>query len=168
MACTPTSPAGLPLPSESFERVFSEHLIEHVDWIDGAGMLRECHRVLRPRGRIRIGTPDLLRVVGLFDAEHDDAARRYMDEYAKAFLPPGASGPAFVANQAFRGWGHRFLYDEDTLAAALQAAGFAEVRRFGWGETDDPAFRGVEAAGDEFTASTRAYETLCLEATRRP
>ena len=158
---------SFPLPSGSFERVFSEHVIEHLDWSDGLGMLRECHRALRPGGQIRVGTPDIARIVALFASDNDDAARRYMRAYAEAFLPAGTSGPAFVANQAFRGWGHRFLYDEQTLADGLRAAGFDDVRRLPWGESDDEAFRGVEAADDEFTRDARAYETLCLEAVRR-
>lgn len=160
--------SSFPLPSASFECVFSEHLIEHIDWEQGLSMLEECHRVLRPGGRIRVGTPDLRRVFELFQTDQDERSRRYMEQYAEAFLPPGRRGPAFVANQAFRGWGHKFLHDEDSLETALRSAGFVDVRRLAWGETDDERFRGVEAAGDDFTRDCRSYETLCLEAGRRP
>ena len=159
---------SFPLPSASFERVFSEHLIEHIDWDEGVRMLEECHRVLRRGGRIRVGTPDLHRIFELLRRDRHERARKYMEQYAEAFLPPGRRAPAFVANQAFRGWGHRFLHDEESLEAALRSAGFVDVRRLAWGETDDPDFRGVEAAGDDFTRDCRSYETLCLEAGRPP
>ena len=43
-----------PLPSNSFDTVFSEHMIEHVPHAGGAVMLSEIFRVLRPGGRVRI------------------------------------------------------------------------------------------------------------------
>lgn len=152
-----------PLPSASFERVFSEHTIEHIRFEDAAVLLGECQRVLRPGGRIRVGTPDLERIVGLFGKDRHAAADRYMREYAGAFALAGA-GPAFIANQAFRGWGHQFLYDEETLASALTRAGFAEPQRVQWGQSEDSAFAGVEAADNDLTRHLRAFETLCMEA----
>jgi hypothetical protein len=73
--------------------------------------------------------------------------------------------PAFVINNAFRAWGHRFLYDAKLLAAALGNAGFANVRCCAYGESGDPNLRGIEAhgrnIGDEAIA---AFETMVLEA----
>jgi hypothetical protein len=44
--------APLPLPDASLDYVFSEHMIEHLSSADGMRMLRECHRVLRPGGKV--------------------------------------------------------------------------------------------------------------------
>ena len=41
-----------PLPDNSFDAVFSEHVIEHVTYRDGLHCLRECRRVLKPGGRL--------------------------------------------------------------------------------------------------------------------
>ena len=57
--------AKLPFDDCTFSVVFSEHLIEHMEYPSGARMLREVYRVLRPGGYVRFSTPDLHRLVGL-------------------------------------------------------------------------------------------------------
>jgi SAM-dependent methyltransferase len=50
--------AGLPVRSSSVDVVANLQVIEHL-W-DQEGFLRECHRVLRPGGRLLITTPNRL------------------------------------------------------------------------------------------------------------
>jgi SAM-dependent methyltransferase len=45
----------LPFAAQSFEAVFCAEVIEHL--LDPVGLLRECHRVLRPRGILCVSTP---------------------------------------------------------------------------------------------------------------
>ena len=45
-----------PLEDEDFDYVFSEHMIEHVPYSDGLFMLKECCRILKKNGKIRIST----------------------------------------------------------------------------------------------------------------
>src|SRR5262245_54774413 len=40
----------LPFPDNSFDFVFSEHMIEHIPFAAGLELLRECRRVLKPSG----------------------------------------------------------------------------------------------------------------------
>ena len=56
----------LPFDDCTFSVVFSEHLIEHMEYPSGARMLREVYRVLRPGGYVRFSTPDLHRLVDFF------------------------------------------------------------------------------------------------------
>jgi len=131
-------------------------------------MLAECHRVLKPGGRIRIATPDLERIVSLHGAHGDDARARYVRWCTDAFLPHAdAYRPAFVINQLFRGWGHRFLYDEETLAASLATAGFAEPTRHAYGQSGDPSLAGIETHGsDQPDDEPFVFEALVVEAER--
>ncbi|HEV2772179.1 MAG TPA: methyltransferase domain-containing protein [Thermoleophilaceae bacterium] len=158
-----------PLPGDSFDHVFTEHLIEHLDRESGAAMLMECGRVLRPGGRIRVSTPDLAVIARLVETGSggDEIAARYVHWCAEGFLPD-ANGdrPAPVVNQLFHGWGHRFLYDEDTLAEALGAAGFGPASRYPYGRSDDPALDGIDSHADESNLEMVVFETLVLEATR--
>ena len=48
-----------PFPDASFDLVSSEHMIEHLSYPEGLHCLRECLRVLRPGGVVRLATPSL-------------------------------------------------------------------------------------------------------------
>jgi predicted SAM-dependent methyltransferase len=156
-----------PLPDESFDVVFSEHVIEHIDYTDGLRSLRECRRVLRPNGRIRIATPSLERLIRLFAAEPTDVQRRYLRWAVDSFVEDAdVALPGFVLNNFFRAWGHRFIYDAQTLGHALEAAGFVDVEEHDVGESGDERLRGLERHMRD-VPEFNAYETIALEA-RRP
>jgi predicted SAM-dependent methyltransferase len=153
----------------TFDYVFSEHQIEHLPEADAAAMVRECFRVLRPGGRMRVATPDLARIVGLFHGPLDDLQRHYMNWVLTTLRPDvrASDSRCHVINQMFGAYGHRFIYDQRTLTQLLADAGFGDIVRWEPGDSDDPALRGVEshgrALGDE---DVNRFETLVLEGTR--
>ena len=52
-----------PWRDASADVIYASHLLEHLTREDGARLLRECHRVLKPRGIVRIVVPDLRAIV---------------------------------------------------------------------------------------------------------
>lgn len=50
---------GLPLANASADAVYHSHVLEHLTLEVGEAFLRECHRLLRPGGILRIAVPDL-------------------------------------------------------------------------------------------------------------
>ncbi|HEV2821008.1 MAG TPA: methyltransferase domain-containing protein [Solirubrobacteraceae bacterium] len=157
-----------PLPDAVFHRALVEHVIEHVTLEAGRHTLRECARVLAPGGRIRVSTPDLQRMAALVTDGGDPAAQRYVTWAAGAFCGDQRGDPAaLVVNNAFRNWGHAFLYDEATLRTALTDAGFVDVVRRPYAQTGDEHLAGAEGAGiDDHGRSMRAFESVALEARR--
>lgn len=156
-----------PLPTSAFDAVFTEHMIEHVSWADGQTMLAECRRVLRPGGVLRVATPDLAVLVALYRGETGADGDHYVDWVTRRYLPRVRHRhPVFVINNAVRNWGHTFLYDGDALTLALTDAGFTDVRRVRFGESDHPALRGLESHGSA-VADERSvvFETMVWEAT---
>lgn len=53
----------LPFDDQSFDLVYHSHVLEHFDRNAARVFLRECFRVLRPDGLIRVAVPDLEAIV---------------------------------------------------------------------------------------------------------
>ena len=56
----------LPFPDNSFDVVYHSHVLEHFSRADSLRFLRECYRVCRPGGVIRVVVPDLERIARLY------------------------------------------------------------------------------------------------------
>jgi len=161
---------AFPFPDGTFDRIHSEHMIEHVPLPAGRALLAEARRVLRPGGRLRLATPDLARLAALVATPGGDAAgAAYMRWIAATFPADGVEPRGVdVLNHAMRAWGHVFLYDEPTLRDELARAGFVDIVRLALNESDDPALRGLETHAQTVGGVEHVtWETMVLEA-RRP
>jgi len=122
---------GRGLPVAEADAVFAEHFLEHLEPLAALDFLASCCATLRPRaGWLRLSTPNLDWVV----AEH----------YRATDDPRDRAAMAVTLNRAFRGWGHRFLWNEPALRLALEASGFQEIRGERYGESRLPFFQRVE------------------------
>jgi predicted SAM-dependent methyltransferase len=54
---------GIPFADQSFDVVYHSHVLEHFSKDDGNRFLKECYRVLKPNGILRVAVPDLERIV---------------------------------------------------------------------------------------------------------
>jgi predicted SAM-dependent methyltransferase len=136
----------LPLPPGSVEAIFHEHLLEHLPAAEGLSLTRECHRLLRPGGILRIGVPDFGRY-----------ARGYVNgDGFIAGIRPEVPTPLFALAEVTYDYGHRSLWDEATLVGLLAEVGFS-ARGCAFGES------ALEEAPD---SEHRRDETLYVEAVK--
>jgi predicted SAM-dependent methyltransferase len=147
---------ALPIEDGAFERVYSEHFIEHLTLDQAIAWLREVRRLLRPQGYVRLVTPDL----GRYAAGYLDPAEVFFSAHRErlAALPAFRDREmprrrAFMVNQIFYMWGHRWIYDLEELRFAAAAAGFdadaVEQREFGEGREADVCAFDLEWRRDE-------------------
>jgi predicted SAM-dependent methyltransferase len=54
---------GLPFPDSSFDVCYSSHLLEHFAIKEAETLIKECFRVLKPNGIVRIAVPDIEVIV---------------------------------------------------------------------------------------------------------
>lgn len=155
-----------PFDDRTVDRIHTEHMIEHVPFDVGQNMLRECFRVMKPGGRIRIATPDYDRVVGLArDDVPADVRELYRQSNLRAGTDPQVADEAiFTINRLFSGHFHRFLYSELVLGRELEKVGFVGVTRYDSGVTDDPEFEGLDQHGNQIDPEWNKFQTLVLEA----
>jgi predicted SAM-dependent methyltransferase len=134
-----------PLPFETgcLRWAYAEHLIEHVTPPVAVHWLREVRRVLAPGGLLRLTTPDLSTyVAGYLDGGRFFATHRRRMRSA-GVGPPMPDRRAFMFNQLFYLYGHRWIYDLEELRYVLSEAGFephrVQVRAFRDGAKPDVA-----------------------------
>jgi predicted SAM-dependent methyltransferase len=170
----PTSPGVIHLdatkrfsfPDETFHYVFSEHMIEHIMYPDGLRMLQQCHRVLKRNGRIRVSTPDLRFLIGLYSASKSELQTNYIRWSSESFIKNGEYTDTMVINNFVRAWGHVFIYDEKTLTRSLGLSGFVDVVACKINASQDEHLAGLEN-DQRMPAGFLQLETLTLEA-RKP
>ena len=155
-----------PIPDATFDYIVCEHMIEHIDQLGSQVMLSECHRILKPGGKIRLTTPDVQVIAGLCAPKPSPEQKKYIDWIIGRFMPDVKEcRGAFVLNNAFRAWGHQFLYDADTLKLVLTRAGFGNFQDCKPGESGDPNLRGLESHGKFIgNEEINQYESFVVEA----
>jgi predicted SAM-dependent methyltransferase len=127
-------------------------------------MLRECFRVMRPNGKIRISTPDLKFLIELYADDKSALQSAYIRWSTETFSPRAAgTTDTFVINNFVRNWGHNFIYDEKTLRGSLLDAGFQSVVKCALQESAASELRNLENEARAPPGFLR-LETLTLEA----
>ncbi|HKO55289.1 MAG TPA: hypothetical protein VJ276_05380 [Thermoanaerobaculia bacterium] len=119
---------GLPFRGVRF--IFAEHFLEHLRFEDARVLLADCRRALRRGGVLRLSTPNLDWV--------------WASHYRQVLTPELEVLACFGMNRAFRGWGHQFLWNLATLTSALRDAGFHDVARCAYGQSEHEELRGLE------------------------
>jgi predicted SAM-dependent methyltransferase len=57
---------GIPFPDESFDVVYHSHVLEHFPTAEAESFIRECYRILRPQGILRVVVPDLEEIARMY------------------------------------------------------------------------------------------------------
>jgi len=137
----------------SVEAIYMGELLEHFTPEDGAQVVREAYRMLRPGGVLRIRVPDNGRFW-----------QRYLEEYAAARQRPRAdwglehtrwiamffASICVVRPAWFRTMGHfhKWMYDEVSLICLLERHGYRQVERMAFLQSRLPDVAAVEVRDD--------------------
>jgi predicted SAM-dependent methyltransferase len=142
---------GLPLDTGSIEYAVSIHALPEVPYPDLVPVLKELRRVLKPKGVLRLGLPDLDRTI-----------QAYLQEKSSYFLIPDEEakslGAKFVVHLIWYGYTRTF-FTHDFIEEHLLKAGFGRVERCHYGETQSPYPGIVEL-------DNREEESLFVEAVK--
>lgn len=136
----------IPVADRSAEAIYSSHMIEHLSRWQALALLRECRRVLAPGGVIRIVTPDFAELVAEYQAGSRTSPRAdvFMRDLMTYADPEGVSGVQRMVRRVFGSSAHQWLYDEESLRALLEDAGFTGVVRRSFAEGELPDLDRIE------------------------
>jgi predicted SAM-dependent methyltransferase len=111
---------ALPWENGSVDMVYSCAAIEHFGRREWIGVLKEWARVLKPGGLLRLSTAD-------FEAA--------IERYREARNLQELLGLLIGGQKDDYDW-HGMIFDFETLKAGLEEAGFRDVRRYDWRQTE--------------------------------
>lgn len=115
--------AGIPLGDKVADYIYSSHFLEHLYQRDAIHLLRECHRVLKENGTLRVSIPDLEYAIGLY-------ASGNKEEMLKNYF--------FVEDGDSHYSRHKYMYDFAMLSVLLKEIGFREIARCNFKEGKVP------------------------------
>lgn len=157
---------SFPFEDNSFDFVFSEHMIEHITFAEAQDMLAECYRTLKRGGRLRISAPDLSFLIELYREEKSDLQREYIQWFSSTLIEWAPySDATFVINNFISDWGHKFTYDEETLRFSLEKAGFEKVKKCNLIKSEYEELRNLEYE-ERMPAGYLRLESMTVEGTK--
>lgn len=141
--------AGLPLRDACVDFMHTEDFIDQLNLEQAGRFLRECHRILKPGGVIRVLTPDVEQLARLYLHEPENLKALWRDHVG---VPLRFGTAAEILNIGMRFAGHTFLYDAETFARLASDSGFA-ARRVSFQTSEYTELRGHDLRSPETAIS---------------
>lgn len=116
----------LPYKDNSVDAIFHEHFIEHLPKPEAEAFLRDCYRVLKPNAAMRLGWPDLARLIRAYNFKN----KKY-HSYVLPHLDDHRFGDNWdeIFSDCLFSWEHRYAYTANHLTKVLQSSGFRDVTK---------------------------------------
>ena len=141
----------LPFQDGGFRYIYASHLLEHLYWEEGQRLIRECLRVLKPGGCLRMVVPDLRAIIEEYN--HRDSvenasvkkADRFNDRMLlRARRPPSGNFLYRIYSLLNDFHSHKWMYDADSLTKCLQDAGFIDVQEMAFCDSRISSIEDIE------------------------
>jgi len=149
----------MPIEEETIEAIYGSHFIEHFRIDEGTDLLKRMNNVMRPDAILRLSTPDLELWIEKY-YKNDTKFFKNFYKISPAFPQLSTKGGIFVGQ--IHGWGHKWLYDFETLHDCLEKAGFVDITRKKLHDSKLEDIKEMEPVN-----KVRLFETMYVEA-RKP
>ena len=113
---------GIKERDDSVDAIVTSHLIEHFNRKDGKSFLKDCFRIMKSGGVLRVAVPDLGIIASKY-VEHRLDDFKLFNGGAR-----GATDPAEILWSTLTD-GHQTAYDYEALSKLLSTVGFINIER---------------------------------------
>jgi predicted SAM-dependent methyltransferase len=146
----------LPYLENSIDYIFSEHFLEHLDEVDGYGLLSDCFAKLKNDGILRISLPcldEILYVYGNYDLEYS-SFHPYIRKFSskEQFINWAFFGESstlqknkFLNGLVSTNDGHKYLYSKKEIENKLKNIGFKQINFYNKKESQTEQLRNLES-----------------------
>jgi predicted SAM-dependent methyltransferase len=127
---------NLPFEDNTVDLIYACHVLEYFDREEGFEVLKEWHRVLKQGGILKIAVPDFDALNALY---YEGITGRLQDENRFSAIDNlnNILGPLYGKMKMNNKYiYHKTAYDEGALAKILEEAGFIDIKRYDWHNTE--------------------------------
>ena len=110
----------LKFKKESVDVIYSAHMLEHLYFVEAMKFLKECHRILKKDGLIRIVVPNFETEIKKYT---DSIQKNKNEKPAQTFC-----NLLYASSRSSQQHGHHWMYDQYSLSLFLKKAGFSDVK----------------------------------------
>jgi predicted SAM-dependent methyltransferase len=140
---------GLPFGEGTVDCIYSSHTFEHFTFAQSLFLAKECLRVLKPGGILRIVVPDLKQLVQDYLSDADlMASHRFIERLSLSHT---------WQDLLHRGAHHQQMFDGRSLLSMFRQAGFENAQVSNFCESRISNLAGLELA-------QRRHESIYVEA----
>lgn len=131
----------LPLASDAWKGIYAHHVVEHIGYEDARRLFKECFRVLKKGGILRIAVPDVELFLRLYTNPDEEQRKQIFTLYPPhAMAPLNLKLPIEMVNHVFyddKFNRHQYGWDVAILSLRLHEAGFEHVKAMPAGISQD-------------------------------
>lgn len=140
---------GLPWPADSVAAIYAGELWEHFEYPDAEALTRECFRVLKPGGVLRVCVPDgptfWRNYLAIYDAEAvkppEQRQASRLHDHVSMYFRDICTRRVWLGSI---GHAHKWQFDEVQLVDLLRRCGFGSVSRMAFHDSVIPEVHQVE------------------------
>jgi predicted SAM-dependent methyltransferase len=121
----------IPYPDNAAKMIYHSDILEHFSYHEAIAFLKECHRVLKPGGLMRVCVPNLFQILsdyknGSIDEHNDVQPEEFTEVNAPSLkLSMLLFGSVGSSQNNYRG--HQMMYNFDGVKEVLESVGFVDV-----------------------------------------
>jgi hypothetical protein len=157
---------GLPFKPNSVRGVYASHILEHLSLSDFKLALRNTFEMLEPGGLFRLIVPDLQARAERYVEEVRSGASEANSGFMRAAHLGLEDQPRSVIGRlrlVLGGSAHLWMWDEPSMREQLRLAGFTNIRRCDFGDSNDLMFSQVEELS-RFIDKDAGFRELAMSA----
>jgi len=120
-------PRGLKrFDDDSARYIYASHLLEHLEYpAEALDFAKQCHRVLKPGGALRIIVPGIEKIIGAY-VRDDRAFFEIQEQMHPSWCTTKLEHLMYALQQDGK---HKYGYDFETMKKLLLEAGFEKIAR---------------------------------------
>lgn len=154
---------GLPnIKENSCDGVYCSHVLEHLSLNDFRIALKQTFSILKPGAIFRCVVPDLEFCVREYIAALEDgdpqASTKFIGNYILMGTENRPKNMKGYVTAVMGNANHLWMWDNQSMAFELKKAGFREIRKCSFNDSEDSMFKLVEAS--ERFENAVAYECI--------